>query len=67
MLRLQVRNELESQRQAKELSKLSLDRAASNQRATDKAPTGKIALDARARPPVQSADELDGHISDGSA
>lgn len=63
---MQARNELESQRQANELSKLNLDRAGSGQEASSNAPRSKIALDARTRPPVQSADELDGHISDGS-
>ncbi len=63
---LQARNELESQRQAKELSKLSLDRAALGQQGSSNASGAKVALDARARPPVQSADELDGQISDGS-
>ncbi|DBA92666.1 hypothetical protein WJX77_006128 [Trebouxia sp. C0004] len=64
--KVQARNELEIQRQAKELSKLSLDRAESSQQSSSRNPAAKVVLDARARPPVQSADELDGHISDGS-
>ena len=63
---LQERNEQEAQRQAKELSRLNLDRAAANQNVGSGSPSSKIALDARSRPPVTSADDLDGHISDGS-
>ena len=66
MSMLQARNELETQRQAKELSKLSLDRAESSQQNGSRKPAAKVALDAKTRPPVQSADELDGHISDCS-
>ena len=66
LVMLQARNELETQRQAKELSKLSLDRAESSQQNSSRKPAAKVALDARTRPPVQSADELDGHISDCS-
>lgn len=62
---LQERHELETQRQAKELSRLSLDRQTGSQVAGS-SKAGKVALDARVRPPAQSADELDGHITDGS-
>ena len=62
---LQERSDLEAQRQAKELSKLKLDRA-TPQKGAEASQGTKIALDARARPTVQSADELDGHITDDS-
>ena len=63
---LQERNELDAQRQAKELSRLNLDRAAATQGAGNNSSNSKIALDARTHRTVKSADELDGHISDGS-
>ena len=62
---MQERSDLEAQRQAKELSKLRLDRSDSQTEAEASQGT-KVALDGRARPTVQSADELDGHITDDS-
>lgn len=61
---LQERNELESKRQAAQLSQLSLDRDSSGQPAGTSG--ARVALDAHSRPAAQSADELNGHISDAS-
>ena len=66
VLRAQARDDLQTQRQAAQLAQLNLDRNLSEQPKGQKGAGAKIALDARTRPPAQSADELDGHVSDES-
>lgn len=63
---MQERDDLQTQRQAAQLAQLNLDRNLPEQRQGQTGPGAKVALDARSRPAAQSADELDGHISDDS-
>lgn len=63
---VQERDDLQTQRQAAQLAQLNLDRNMPEQPKGQPGPGVKVALDARTRPPAQSAHDLDGHISDDS-